>query len=143
MANSVGDHETSQSIPGYVYQNFQTLDARIASELKKMIKRSNFKKKVHLEEQKALKEDRFMKGQADIACMIYEYFRVTGTHETIIDFSDLISVTLRGDDVQVFDTRWDEVLSAGKTENPVSRMSRLCSHTIVIFSLVSVLHLPL
>ena len=42
--------------------------------------------------------------------MIYEHFRVTGTNESILDFSDLVSVTLRGDDVQGFDTKWDEAL---------------------------------
>ena len=42
--------------------------------------------------------------------MIYENFRATGNHETILDFSDLFKVTLRGDDVLGFDTRWDELL---------------------------------
>ena len=42
--------------------------------------------------------------------MIYDYFRVTGAHDTVLDYADLFSVTLRGDDVQKFDTRWDEVL---------------------------------
>ena len=37
---------------------------------------------------------------------------VTGAHEPILDFCDLMSVTLRGDDVEGFDTRWDEVLSS-------------------------------
>ena len=32
--------------------------------------------------------------------MIFEYFRVTGTHEFILDVSDLMNVTFRGDDVQ-------------------------------------------
>ena len=42
--------------------------------------------------------------------MIHEYFRVTGTHESILDFTYLMGVTLRGDDVLGFDTRSDEVL---------------------------------
>ena len=42
--------------------------------------------------------------------MIYKHIRVTGTHETVLDFSDLFSITLSGDDVQGYDTRWDEVL---------------------------------
>ena len=28
----------------------------------------------------------------------------------MLDFYDLMNVTLRGDGIQVFDTRWDEVL---------------------------------
>ena len=42
--------------------------------------------------------------------MIYDYFRVTGAHDTILDYADLFTITLRNDDVQEFDTRWDEIL---------------------------------
>ena len=42
--------------------------------------------------------------------MIYDYFRVTGAHDTVLDYADLFSVTLLHDDnIQEFDTRWDEV----------------------------------
>ena len=38
------------------------------------------------------------------------------TNESILDFSDLMSLTFRGDAVQGFDTGWDEVLlSMGDT----------------------------
>ena len=42
--------------------------------------------------------------------MIYDYLRVTGAHDTVLDYDDLFSITLRNDDVQEFDTRWDEIL---------------------------------
>ena len=84
------------------------LDARIASALNKIIQNSHFKK-VSLEEQKAQKEDRFLRGR-QIAYMIYDYFQVTGAHDTVLDYADLFSITLRDDDVQDFDTRWDEIL---------------------------------
>ena len=42
--------------------------------------------------------------------MIYDYFRVTGAHDTVLDYTDLFSITLRNDDGQEFDTRWDEIL---------------------------------
>ena len=64
------------------------LDARIASALNKIILNSYFKKKVSLEEQKAQKEDRFLRGR-QIAYMIYDYFRFTGAHDTILDYADL------------------------------------------------------
>ena len=91
------------------FPNFEMLDARIASALNKIIQNSYFKKKVRLEEQKAQKEDRFPRGR-QIAFMIYDYFRVTGAHDTVLDYADLFSVTLRDDNVREFDTRWDEVL---------------------------------
>ena len=37
--------------------------------------------------------------------MIYEHFRVTGTHEADLDFFDLFGISLHGDDVHGFDTR--------------------------------------
>ena len=44
--------------------------------------------------------------EEDIAFMIYDYIRVTGTDESILDFCDLVGVSLRGDNVQGFDTKW-------------------------------------
>ena len=42
--------------------------------------------------------------------MIYDYFRVTGIHDRVLDYADLFSVTLHDDNIHKFDTRWDEVL---------------------------------
>ena len=42
--------------------------------------------------------------------MIYDYFRVTGAHDTVLDYADLFSVALHDDSTQEFDSRWDEVL---------------------------------
>ena len=87
------------------------LDAKIASALNKIIQNSQFKKKVGLVEQKAQKEDRNLRGR-QIAFMIYDYFQVTGAHDRVLDYADLFSVTLLDDNIQDFDTRWDEVLSS-------------------------------
>ena len=84
------------------------LDAKIASALNKIIQNSQFKNKVSLEEQKAQKEDHFLRGR-QIAFMIYDYFRVTGAHDTVLDYADLFSVTLHDDNIQELDTRWNEV----------------------------------
>ena len=51
----------SRSIAGKDFPNFEVLDARIASALNKIIQNYHFKKKVSLEEQKAQKEDRFLR----------------------------------------------------------------------------------
>ena len=74
-----------------------------------IIQNSHFKKKVSLGEQKAQKEDRFQRGR-QIAFTISDYFRVTGAHDTVFDYAELFSVTLRDDNVQEFDSRWDDVL---------------------------------
>ena len=58
--------------------NFEVLDAKIASALNRIIHNSQFKKRISLEEQKAQKQDRFLRGR-QIAYLIYDYFRVTGS----------------------------------------------------------------
>ena len=57
--------------------NFEVLDARIASALNKIIHNSHFKRRISLEEQKAQKQDSFLRGR-QIAYLIYDYFRVIG-----------------------------------------------------------------
>ena len=101
--------KSSRSVSGKNFANFELLDARISSALNKIIQKSHFKKKVSMVEQNAQKEGRFLRGR-QTACMIYDNFRVTGAHDTVINHADLFSNTLRNDDVQEFDARWDEIL---------------------------------
>ena len=89
--------------------NSEALDAKIASALNRIIHNSHFKRKVSREERKAQKEDRFLRGR-QIACLIYEYFRVTGAHDTVLDYADLFTLALRNDDIQEFDSKWDGIL---------------------------------
>ena len=42
--------------------------------------------------------------------MINDNFRVTAAHDAVFDNADLFSVTLHDDNMQEFDTRWDEGL---------------------------------
>ena len=77
MVDSVDDLKSSSSRQGISLPNFEVLDARIASALNKIIHNSHFKRRISLEEQKAQKQDRFLRGR-QIAYLIYDYFRVTG-----------------------------------------------------------------
>ena len=58
---------------------------------------------------KAYKEDRFLPGR-QTAYLIYEYFRVTGANDSVENYADLFTVLLRNDDIQEFDSKWDEIL---------------------------------
>ena len=107
MVDLLVELKSSRSTAGKKFPNFEMLDAMIASALKNIIQNSHFKAKVSLEEPSAQKEDRFLRRR-QIAFMIYDYFRVTGAHGTVLDYA--FCVTLRDDNVQEFDTRWDEVL---------------------------------
>ena len=62
-----------------------------------------------LEEQKAQKEDRFLRGR-QIAYLIYDHFRVTGSHDSVENYTDLFTISLRNDDIQEFDSKWDGIL---------------------------------
>ena len=82
---------------------------KITSALNRIIHNSHFKRRVSLEEQKAQKEDRFLRGR-QIAYLIYEYFRVTGANDSVENYADLFTVVLRNDYIQEFDSKWDEIL---------------------------------
>ena len=104
MGHSLDEFKSSPSVSGKNFPNIEMQDAKIDSALNKIIQNSQFKKKVGLEEQKAQKEDWFF------AFMIYDSFRLTGAHDTVLEYADLCSATLHDDNIQEFDTRWDEVL---------------------------------
>ena len=109
LVDSVDELRSSSSTRGISMANFEVLDARIASALNKIIHNSQFKRKISLEEQKAQKEDRFLRGR-QIAYLIYEQFRVTGTHDSVENYTDLFTIVLRNDDIQEFDSKWDGIL---------------------------------
>ena len=107
LVDSVDELRSSSSTRGISMPNFEVLDARIASALNKIIHNSHSKRKISLEEQKAQKEDRFLRGR-QIAYLIYDYFRVTGSHDSVENYTDLFTIVLRNDDIQEFDSKWDE-----------------------------------
>ena len=63
MVDSVDDLKSSCSVRGIRMPDFGVLDAGIASALNRIIHNSHFKRRVSLEEQKAQKEDRFLRGR--------------------------------------------------------------------------------
>ena len=103
MVQSVDDLKSSHSIRGTPGPDFELLDARIASALNKIIQNTRFKKKVSLEEMKTHKEDRFFRGR-QFAYLIYEYFRVTGAHDSVENYADQCTIVLRND-IQEFDSK--------------------------------------
>ena len=109
LVDSVDELRSSSSIRGISMPNFEVLDARIASGLNKIIHNSHFNRRISLEEQKAQKQDRFLRGR-QIAYLIYDYFRVTGIQDSVENYADLFTISLRNDDIQEFDSKWDGIL---------------------------------
>ena len=72
IAKSINDLLTSRSITGRRdFTEYEMLDARIASTLKNILTSVHFRREVSVEEQRAQKDDRFLRGR-QIAYMIYE-----------------------------------------------------------------------
>ena len=109
MVDAVDEKMSSSSIRGIPMPNFEVLDARMASALNKIIHNTQVKRKVSLEELKAQKEDRFLRGR-QIAYLIYDNFRVTGANDSVDNYADLFTVALRNHDIQEFDSKWDGIL---------------------------------
>ena len=82
LVDSVDELRFSSSTRGISMPNFEVFDARIASALNNIIHNSHFKRRISLEEQKAQKQDRFLRGRQS-AYFIYDYFRVTGSHDSV------------------------------------------------------------
>ena len=61
--DSVDDLMSSSPTRGIQLPNFEVLDARIAAALNRIILISHFKRRISLEEQKAQKQDRFLRGR--------------------------------------------------------------------------------
>ena len=109
MVDSVDDLKTVLSVRGIRMPDFEVLDAKIASALNRIIQNTQLKRRISLEEQKAQKEDLFLRGR-QIACLIYDHFRVTGSHDSDENSTDLFTIVLRNDDIQEFDSKWDGIL---------------------------------
>ena len=117
LVDSVDNLKSLCSVRGIQMPNVDVLDAKIASALDRIIHNTQFKRKVSLEEQKARKEDRFLRGR-QIAYLIYEYFRVTGPNDSVENYADLFTIVLRNDDIQDVDSKLDGIFIIND-ENPI------------------------
>ena len=65
----------SESVLGNNRPNLETLDAKVANSLQKVLAAS-FRTKVFIEKQNAQNENRFLRGR-QVAFTIFDYFRIT------------------------------------------------------------------
>ena len=102
-AKSVDDLMTLRSITERTdFSDYDMLDAMIASALKKLLTHVHFRKRVSVEEQRAQKYDRFLRGR-ETAYMIDEHFRATRAYEAVQGLSDLFNLRLQNDNVPDFE----------------------------------------
>ena len=78
VAKLLDDLITPNSMPGTNFPDHEELELMMAAALKRCYdKQTHFRKKTSVEEQRARKDNRFLRGR-QIAYLIYEYFRPTG-----------------------------------------------------------------
>ena len=107
---SLDDFITPKSIIDKDFPDYEELDLMRTSVLKRYYdKQTHFRKKISVEEQRAQKDNRFLRGR-QITYLIYEYFRPTGSDDEIQGLLKWISIKLENDDIQDFDLRWEQVL---------------------------------
>ena len=110
VANSLDDLITPKSMTGTNFPDHEELELMMAAALKRCYdKHTHFRKKTSVEEQRAQKDNRFLRGR-QIAFLIYEYFRPTGSFDEIQGLSGLFSIKMQDDDIQDFDLRWEQAL---------------------------------
>ena len=124
MVDSVDDLK-STSIRGIRIPDIEEPDAKFALALHRIFHCSHFKRRIGLEEEKAHQQDRFFRG-SQIAYLIYDYFRVTGIHDSVENFADLFTISLRNDDIQEFDSKWDGILFSLTKIPPDDILEGLC-----------------
>ena len=59
--------------------------------------------------------------------MIYDQFEISDTNGAVLDFSDLLKIELKNDNVQSFDTGWDEKIIAMTRKPRPMRSWRTCT----------------
>ena len=119
------------------FPDYNMLDAMIASALKKLLdKHVHFRRRVSVEEQRAQKYDRFLRGRQN-AYMIYKHVRTTGAYDAVQGLSDLLNIRLQNH-VQDFDVRWHQALlsaSETPTEMILERLYKQICRTVFSFRL--------
>ena len=109
-AKTIDDLITPKSITGTDFPDHDELDMMMTAALKKCYDRqTHFRKNISVEEQRAQKNDRFLRGR-QIAFVIYDHFRSTGSYDQIQGLSGLFSIRLENDDIQDFVRRWEQAL---------------------------------
>ena len=95
--------------------NFLTLDFKIAAGLSKIIK-GEFKRRVQLVEEQANNKNRMLTGR-QIAWMIYNHLVTNVEDQVTLDFEDLLSVKLHGDNLFAFMNDREQCLEGFKNKS--------------------------
>ena len=89
--------------------NFETLDMKIAAGIMKVM-HGDFKKRVTMkDEQHQMQRKKMLTGR-QVAFMMFQHFQLNDLDSSMMEFNDLLSLELKGDNLRAFDTAWDNTL---------------------------------
>ena len=111
MVDSVDELKSSLFVRGI--QNARFWNTRFEGLLQHWTESSripNSKERSVWRNKKAQKEGPFSFAEGRSLYLIYEYFPVTGAHDSVENYADLFTFALRNDDIQEFDSKWDGIL---------------------------------
>ena len=69
------------------------------------------RKRVLNEEERAHRQSMLL-TRRQVAWMICEHVKISDTDGAVLDIADLLKIELKSDNVQTFDTKWDETINA-------------------------------
>ena len=62
--------------------------------------------------------------------MVYSHLQSTGAYDAAQGLSDLFIICIRNDDVQDFDTRWEQILEGTSEMPPENVLEGLCRNRL-------------
>ena len=77
-----------------------------------------------IQEEAAQTGKRFLTGRR-VAWMICEYFKVSDTNESVLDLHEILKAEFEKDNVQSFNTRLDETITAMKNQHDEKNLEKL------------------
>ena len=87
---------------------FPQLDAKLAAELDEILS-GEFRKQVQVKETALSREGKMIKGR-QVAWVIYKNFKHSEEDGAMLEWDELLSVDLRGDNLQQFENDWNNTI---------------------------------
>jgi len=89
--------------------DFETLDTKVAAGLMNII-HGDFKKRVTMRDEQYLVVHKQMLTGRQLAFLMFQHFQINEMEHTMLEFTDLLALELKGDNLRAFDTEWDNTL---------------------------------
>ena len=116
VATDVDQLRTSVYNQDGVSIDFETLDTKVAAGLMKVMQ-GDFKKRITMRDEQHQVLHKDMLTGRHIASLMFQHFHIADLDNSMLEFSDLLVLELKGDHLRAFDTAWDDTL-LGMTSIP-------------------------